>query len=347
MVEENVFAWSAWAYASLFREQSPPRPLGEPPWTELAPLGLTALLHQALKKTGESVPDSSLSLRLRLTARNAVLLELAQRAGKALQDEGIRHLSMKGVATLARFPACRALRPMADVDMLVSSRDFIRAHRCLLALGASADQVYPMSRFWSCERSAHFKLGQLEATVDLHRSIHQWPLLRSLAVSALEQTQVHSGLHLPAPIPSLLLIAAHRARNGFGDDARELLDARLLLDLLESEGWPELLRQSQQDRLDGALLLLLDGIEAYFGLSDADHQGRIALAGRLGPIQRRMIARLEHQPMRIPAQLPFLRMYWSMPAATGQWLAPAVGMAAHVLFRGADALLGGSRGSLE
>lgn len=347
MSDENVCAWTAWAYATLFREQSPQRPLGDLPWTELRPLGLSALLHQALKNTGEPVPDASLSLRLRLTARNAVLLELAQRAGKALQDEGIRHLSMKGVATIARFPACRALRPMADVDMLVSSHDFDRAHRCLLALGASADQSYPLSRFWSCERSAHFKLGQLEATVDLHRSIHQWPLLRSLAVSALEQTQVHSGLHLPAPIPSLLLIAAHRARNGFGDDARELLDARLLLDLLGSEGWSELLRQSQQHRLEGALLLLLDGIEAYFGLSDADHHASIALAGRLGPIQRRMITRLQHKPMRIPKSLPFLRMYCTIPAATGQWLAPAVGIAAHVVFRGADALLGGSRGSLE
>jgi Uncharacterised nucleotidyltransferase len=114
-------------------------------WTALVALaireGTAPLLHSHLARLGllDRLPEVA---RRRLTdvvggvwAANAVLARCWAQATTALRQAGVETLTLKGMALANTVYGEPALRPMADVDLLVREEDRAAAHAVLRSLG--------------------------------------------------------------------------------------------------------------------------------------------------------------------------------------------------------------------
>ncbi len=136
---------------------STPAPVASLCWAEVLELAVSfhaetpiaaALSHAPW--VGSLAPGDRIRIEDQVTRGRmalALLDEELEFAGGALRRSGIEALVLKGADLGRRFYPDRLLRPMADVDLLVASRDYLRAGEVLGRLGYRSVGVGYRGRF--------------------------------------------------------------------------------------------------------------------------------------------------------------------------------------------------------
>jgi hypothetical protein len=160
------------------------RRLGGLDWTgivrQAARRGLAPLLYQRLRTLSSriSIPDAALrALRtryLRNATRNALVYRQLSALVRTLQEGSIQVALLKGAHLAAFVYGNVALRPMADVDVLVRRTDVQGAGEALLGAGYTP---HPSNAWW--RKNGYYHVGYVPpaggVNVELHWDIDRWP----------------------------------------------------------------------------------------------------------------------------------------------------------------------------
>ena len=181
--------------------------------------GLSPLVHKHLTALGATLPDvprrqlQALVLRHRraATIRREAIAEVL----RAFHNERIEVLLVKGIALAELVYSEPGLRPMRDVDLLVSAADASRAEAILFDLGYAHELGHTIPADYYHLPPAVKTVAGLPVSIELHRNLlplhpeyPRWPLQRSLDTAVdlkidgvpartlcLEEMLVHVYLH--------------------------------------------------------------------------------------------------------------------------------------------------------
>lgn len=343
-VSETSRAWAAFAFEwALGNHTTPPK--GSVPVNQLFRLGLNEIIASALLSLADERGGELESSYRNSVAHNVGLLNHLKDVARAFDREEIPFVAVKGAAMLLRFPDLLDRRRMTDLDVLVSPNRFSQAQDVLGKLGGKpVDRGRPITEMWSSERMFRFKQALVPSVVDIHRGLHHWPLWSKLANAVVSQAVRVEHVGVPTKVNAILVIAAHRARNGFSGDCRELIDFRLLLKHFDASDWPNLLRAAEAHNMVGAVYVLWNLSRWWCSttmLGEVEHFQ--ALESRLGVVQKRVIEVWagpdERLHRSIPKHLPYLTMYAAMPMATGRLFQVMLGLGVYSSSRVLDKLI--------
>lgn len=343
-VSQATRSWAAFAFKWAVGQKITP-PNGPVPVNQLFRLGLNEIVTSALLHFEDERSQELETSYRHSMAHNVGLLDHLNNVTRALHQESIRCVAIKGAAMLLLFPDLLDRRRMTDLDILVSPSHYAQAQAALRELGGMpVDRGRPITEMWSSERMFRFEKALVPAVVDLHRGLHHWPLWSKLANQVVNQAVCLEHVNVPTKVDAILVIAAHRARNGFSGDCRELIDLRLLLTHFEESDWENLLRAAETHRMVGAVYVVWK-LSRWWGSTaiSAEVENYRRFESRLGVVQKRVIERWagpdERLHTTIPKNLPYLRMYASMPLATGRLVPAMFGLGAYSSSRVFDRLI--------
>jgi hypothetical protein len=304
---------------------------------------LAALLSRALDQAGDARAATFLAdYRHTLTA-NLLRSTRAVRVADALASAGIKAVLLKGAAFLARFPAYDpGLRPMSDVDVLVSPAEFERAVGVLRAHGlAPAFARYDVSAAAAPGRLFVLRGGALDLEIDLHSRVAQWPLHTRTAASTLERSEPAGSWLVPSLPDAIAGVAIHRASHAFVWSGLDLVDLRHLVDSLGDPEWAACV-----EHLDGLGALAPTYAtyrQALYTLGDpraADPDRLASLARRLGVVRRRWLGTLAPEDgairPRVSQDRPLTRNLVIHPVVTGSVVRPLAAAVVYLPLRVAD-----------
>lgn len=331
------FAWRAWRDPDV----EPPRVAL--PIEDVRLLGLGPLVFHALRARGDERAAGLTDLHRASAGANLVAFARVARARDALRQHGIAPVLIKGGAFLLRHSAVDVgVRTLADLDLLVEGARFDEALEVLRADGwhaafpgrARSGRVAPAIGLLAAGA------GGAAVQLDLHRHLTQWPLLRALAPRVLAGAETVGGWAVPTARHAVLIVALHRARHAFANDARDLFDLAADATSLGDDGWRSVVEEAEELGLTGALYGALH--QAAWWLGDAGIARRASGAGeRLGPVRRRVIARMADPSFVLTQRSPWMgplgRNLGVFPAALH---APFASLAAAALYLPARAIEG-------
>jgi Uncharacterised nucleotidyltransferase len=188
--------------------------------------------------------------RAHVAARHRRIEELLNQLDTRCAEEGIAIVALKGAALHTMGFYRMGERPMADVDLLVQSRDVPRAGEVLESLGFSElYQNWKHKVFEPKVRGIHAGLGehaQNHLKIELHERIAERLPVRAIDVTDLVfPRQPHSGLNTYPSKTALLLHLLIHAANAMTNRALRLLhlhDIALVAARMSSADWGELLK---------------------------------------------------------------------------------------------------------
>ena len=343
-VSETSRAWATFAFEWAVGNHTTP-PSGPVPVNQIFRLGLNEIVASALLSlTDERCRELEASYR-NSVAHNVGLLNHLKQVAKTFEQEEIPLVAVKGVAMLLRFPDRLDQRRMTDLDILVPPNKYALAQAVLRKLGGVlVDRGRPITEMWSSERMFRFEQTVVPTVVDIHRGLHHWPLWSNLTNTIVGQTTQFEQVSVPTKVNSILVIAAHRARNGFSGDCRELIDFRVLLRHFGDSDWANLLLAAQACDMVGAVYALWRLSRWWCSTPiPGEVEGFRALESQLGVFQKRAIERWAGPDERIfntiPKTLPYLTMYAGMPLAAGRLLPVMLGLGVYSSSRVLDTLI--------
>lgn len=226
---------------------------------------------------------------LKTSVENAARLERLERLERSLARAGVRHVRLKGVALLGEVYGDPGLRPMSDIDLLVSRDDVSRAVRALAPLGyAPADprELDPDSvrgrRTYHVQLAGH--TAEAEPLVELHWDLTQPDgLLRSLRLDIPAILEARHGVR-SSPEDSIVILSIHLARHYFRG-LMWLADIALLLRRYsDSVRWDQLWSRAEAAGALTVVFATLQATERVFGVRapPVPHEG----AGGPGRLRR-------------------------------------------------------------
>jgi hypothetical protein len=298
---DSARRWAGFAYQALSdRNAAPPDvPLPAP---LLSRLGLGPLLYHALSSREDDRAHPFLVEFRHATTANLLRMAHARRLRDRLQAEGIRAVLLKGAATLVRFGDDPGLRPMADLDLLVTRADVPRAAELLRAGGLTEREEYPRTTRRRHSVSFVRTTGPFDLDVDLHQGLAPWPLATALPGLILGHHDEVDGWRIPRPLDAICVTAVHRANSGFTGGCSDLVDLLRLARLLDGAGWVDLVETSARAGVAGAVYASLRQADWWLaGSSSESADGLATLGRRLGPARRALLDRL------VPGDLPVRR----------------------------------------
>ena len=193
----------------------------------LAPLWSAWLDERPADSRGEHLPALLRPMRQRAIARYLMQRGMLDRALHALRSEGVAVTVIKGAELRERLYPQPALRPSADLDLLVRERERTRAVRALVTAGMQLDADPLNLSHEVCLRSQGFE-------VDLH-----WQLMRpgrariDLAAEVTATAERDRRLPRPSPEGALLIALVHapfaKHLNGPGSRLIRVLELDLLI----------------------------------------------------------------------------------------------------------------------
>lgn len=107
----------------------------EPAWNAACAHELESHLAHKLADCGKDVPEKWRSAHLRTATRLGAYMKLLDDLAAALFADGIPVIALKNAGIARGIFTCLGCSPMGDLDLLVRSRDFQRAHQILSARG--------------------------------------------------------------------------------------------------------------------------------------------------------------------------------------------------------------------
>lgn len=229
--------------------------------------GLLPLVAAAGRRVGR---HPTLRERAEAWTRDAVRRDLAvdrllRQASDLLERAGVPFLLMKGTCFRDTLYPASWMRPMADVDLLVSRADRGRSARVLEGGGFRARSSYPTRPFsmrYSLERQLDAPGGGL---VEVHAGPTYEP--QGLAVDLdgvfARAVRVPRG-SAPAWEDHLLFVAIHQARTGMLAGVRPFLDAARLIETRPLD-WKVLAERARSWGCAAAFFYFLEAVRCLFG----------------------------------------------------------------------------------
>ncbi|MBE0585960.1 MAG: nucleotidyltransferase family protein [Desulfofustis sp.] len=152
--------------------------------------GLSPLLHKHLSALDFDVPVAARrllqSLYLRSRRANQIRNETFSEILAAYRTDNIDLLAVKGIALSNFVYSDPALRPMRDIDLLVSRADLARAQNILEELGFCEDRHHPLPDDFYHLTPMQKSVNGLPVSVELHHNLlpfhahyPRWPFARS------------------------------------------------------------------------------------------------------------------------------------------------------------------------
>lgn len=261
-------------------------------------------------------------------AKNRLALEGARAATRALSEEGLRPLLLKGISLLACVHNDLGARMMIDTDVAVRHADFAAADRALTRLGWQASPApvsFPLPPFLHAVVYTHPKWLELDLHVD--------PLAIPCAESALDglwqraQSLPASGLAAPAPEPTdLLLLTLVSGRKADPHaQCRWIADAVAILRKGPIE-WDQLAARAAELQVRPTVLSQLQFLEQSIGAAIPESALQRLRSAQLHPSERerdRMLCQIDPAERPLWALLPQRwRQYRSACAMSGQTVSP-------------------------
>lgn len=245
---------------------------------------VTPLLHWRLRRerSGVPVPRTVSDALASGFAQSAIRALLVQRelllTHRILADAGIPHVALKGAYLAFHAYPHPALRPLRDLDILVSKKTALEAYRALLAGGLTRHERLRGDPEASVEVSKHLPAlrspsGRLD--VEIHTQLsnpahsgvgrpglvddpHLWhrTISRDLAGASLTYL---------SPTDLLLHLVVHAVYDHrFGNGPLVLSDSACLLESQPID-WPLFWQRAHAGGWTRGCLLLLKMVERYFG----------------------------------------------------------------------------------
>lgn len=326
MASPDVHAIQTWA-SFAFRSWTTPSPAEPPPDVPfdaplLRSLGIWPFVYQALRASGDDRAREFARDYRHATTANLIRLTRGARIAAALNDRGITAVVLKGGAFALRF--CHetpGLRPMGDLDLLVSREDYPEAAALLVDCGF----VPASSEVRASRRTAHAGSfidsgGAMPLDIDLHDALAPWPIATALTRRILARHDRSGPWRLPALPHAFCLTALHRARHAFRWSALDLFELKHTAVLLDDAGWADVLETSREAHMTGAVWAAYRQAVWWLGGDDGDERRLADLSARLGRVRHGLLARIaapERVVMPDPRwERPFARNFIVAPLAT-------------------------------
>jgi hypothetical protein len=250
------------------------------------------LLYARLRDRPDDVPAPALARLRDFYARSALrtalnLRELGTVSG-LLADRGIEMVALKGACLALEVYAEPALRPMADLDVLVRHSQLRAAERALLDAGwRSAPRADAAER-----ETTYHHLAPLEraggATVEVHWTIERPSSPFRIDIDGLwrraQPSRGAPGVLVPAAEDLLLHLALHLAYHHRFERAalKQLCDvAAIVLRFGDTIDWPVLARTARDSRAEPFVRLTLRLAQQLLG-APVPTDAIAALAGTTG-----------------------------------------------------------------
>ncbi len=237
---------------------------------------------------------------LQALSRQATLMVVLD----ALNRKGIEAVALKGSYLAAVVYKDAALRPMTDIDLLVSDHRFQQTAQELHALGYAA--VVPLD--WEAELFGLpvtcEKRGSPTGCVDLHRRIRAMDYY-TLDAEVLRQdataTEVYGRrVFYLSPELNLIHLAVHTLNHS--DMVRDWLDMAALLHSLPLD-WDKLMRQARPLGVMRPLYWVMGELTRYWGVSPPEWVLAELAAYSPRPLEDRVIHHRLRYPWRLASRL--------------------------------------------
>lgn len=254
-IEPALLEWARFAYRG-WRDEGVSAPSGSPPAAGIECLGLGPLLHRALRHRRDARAEAFAVAHQRAAGPNLALVGRVARARDALLAHGITPVLIKGGAFLLRHsPGDLGVRALADFDLLVGPERFDEAFARLAEAGwrrlvpalTHSSRVAPAITLVTTDARG------ISVQLDLHRHLAQWPLLKEFPARVIAQAETVGGWPMSTVAHSALLVAAHRARHAFANDARDLVDLAAASHAMDDAAWVRVEDEGAELGLTGAL----------------------------------------------------------------------------------------------
>lgn len=309
-------AWAAARRAALIHGIAPllaARLAGRPGWSALDP-ELRAYLVGQLALNGQRVA--------RLRADLAAIL-------KAADDAGVAVLPLKGSVLVEHYYGQPALRPMADLDLLVRPAALDRLHGVLAALGYRVAEETPRHRAydrpgdrvvaWDGEHPDNPRGVEVHTAVGERLRAIDYPITAAVWAGAAPGS--YGGAPGLAPAPAALMhhLLIHTCHNMLNRRLRlvQLYDLALVAPRLSGEDWEQLALHAVGAGEARLLYAPLALAESTFGpLAPAG--ARATLAGGTPPALRELVARLTPSEFSLCDErevAPSFKLAWYRPGA--------------------------------
>jgi hypothetical protein len=237
--------------------------------------GLSALARHELEKAGIDLPmDAAADLKRHAlsVAANAVKVKgVLLRVLDALHKHDIDPVLLKGYGLASRFYPDPLLRPMSDVDLLISPRQLSAAKRALVEVGLSMQDA-EMERYWRAH-THHLTFNGAAAAVELHftaikdmgSSIEADALLARAISDTLEGRHVRY-LRPEDEVTYLSTHATHHLLSGAG----WLYDLKLLLKKHPHLDWLAVVSLAEESEMQSAVYFALKAARDLIGAEIPD-----------------------------------------------------------------------------
>ncbi len=298
--------------------------------------GVGPLLHRTLGsrpagRAGDSLRAFVAHTAALNTARAAVWRTELDRVLQAARAHAVPVLPLKSAALVLGGLDDPALRPTADIDLLVAPEAIDRAGRAWLDLGYALEGVAPSHRLYYLHRlgtAARSPFGEDPGNplrLDVHTSVRKSMIVASadptpaLWAEAAPAPGAAAPAQLPSPAALLLHLAAHAANDLFFGAARwlTLRDLRLAAARGTAADWTRLLRAAHDAHAERAFFAALCLAERYAGAAvPGDVLQELARAtppGLRDHLERVTLSEMSHVVER--RTLPAVRrmLHWTRP----------------------------------
>jgi len=264
---EQIQAWARFVLGELCC--LPGATLPDEATTRLRQAGLLAAAEHCIEKhTGQTAFDQISTADI-AGIQNTVMAAQLHPIVSAFNEKNLDFRVLKGMAaSLTIYRQNEGARPMSDIDILVKPESLLTAAKCLEHLDFTLVKDNHDARNPRVNQIGLVKsMGQSRINVDLHRLPHNWPLLHSLASDAFApHLSCHVGrVPINTPSFSLVWVVAHRMKDYYVGDLRELLDVRLMLHTMTQNDINETLQLLRKHHLLKPAIYLLTQAEFWFG----------------------------------------------------------------------------------
>jgi hypothetical protein len=208
--------------------------------------------------------------------RSAILLGDLQALSEAAEDSGVVLVPLKGAALASRFYTDPALRPLADLDLLIRPQDGNVFDALLLKLGYQRGASTERHQVYTCSPQGKIVSTRGEhphnpRSVELHHQLIEafWGIRYDMTAAAWQGITTITGVPGKHLLPDRLLehLLIHCATDLIACKARliRLYDIRLVAAHVDDQGWQRMVSNAEgqgQQRLLYASLVLA---ERYHG----------------------------------------------------------------------------------
>jgi hypothetical protein len=231
---------------------------------------MTPLVFNALKNDKDRVPqrlyDVLKSDYLNSCFRNTRFWNEFLNINGELGGKNISIVPIKGVDMLARFYPASDLRTMADIDILVAERDFVRTQDALLGMGYQKKLDCLKEEYWR-KKQCHVAFTKGDFMVEVHWGLDfkrgKTTLLPALWKRVKEVARDNHRIKILSAEDALFAFALHLRRFGNILSLKRVFDAARIINESPEFDWNYLLEESRAGKSRATLYFLLTQVRLF------------------------------------------------------------------------------------